>query len=341
MPEPESIRAAFEKAAAPLADVERYVKSTLESYCHDRNYIFRGRSKTASSLAEKLEGGKYGKWSRIDDLYACTIVIPVAAHQPGVLRDLDRLFVRKRVRGRTDTRKAPDVFRFDGTRWYGTMKPEAAAERQHGAGDIIFEVQIATAFENAWSTVTHDIVYKADVVDWQQLRLAAQLKAAVEQVEVLIAAFETAAGAIESSPWSETSTKAEIVATFKTLYADGHIPELLVPGSWRRFADNVYSLVASYTPEERKVPAAVTALLSAIEDKVRGSGNFKLPTSGSLFQLVTTVVASAGNPGSLEEYVVVDSAELHDFYGMQSAPRVFEFDGSSAELMAPEAVQRS
>jgi len=335
VPEPESVRAAFEKAAAPLADVERYVKSTLESYCNDRNYIFKGRSKTATSLAEKLEGGRYSKWSRLDDLYACTIVIPVAAHQPGVLRDLDRLFTKKRVRGRTDTNKAPDVFRFDGTRWYGTIKPEAAAERQVGAGEIIFEVQIATAFENAWSTVTHDIVYKADVVDWRQLRLAAQLKAAVEQVEVLISAFETAAGAIESSPWSETSTKAEIVATFQTLHSDGHIPELLVPASWRRFADNVYGLVVSYTPEQRKVPQAVKALLSAIEDKIRGSGDFKLPTSGSLFQLVTTIVASEDGPGSLDEFVVIDSAELHDFYGMQDAPKVFEFDGTSADLTEP------
>jgi len=335
VPEPESIRAAFEKAAAPLADVERYVSTTLESYCRDRNYIFKGRSKTATSLAEKLEGGRYHKWSKIDDLYACTIVIPVAAHEPGVLRDLDRLFTKHRVRGRTNTIKAPDVFRFDGTRWYGTMKSAAAAERQSGAGEIVFEVQIATAFENAWSTVTHDIVYKADVVDWRQLRLAAQLKAAVEQVEVLISAFETAAGAIESSPWSETSTKAEIVAAFKTLQADGHIPETLVPASWRRFADNVYSLVTSYTPDQRKIPQSVRSLLSAVEDKVRGSGEFKLPTSGSLFQLVTTVVASAEGPASLDDFTVVDSAELHDFYGMQSAPKLFEFDGTSATLAAP------
>lgn len=331
MPEPESVRAAFEKASAPLADVERYVRSTLESYCSTRNYLFKGRPKTATSLAEKLEGGRFEKWSDLDDLYACTIVIPVATHQPGVLRDLDRLFERSYARGRADTKKAPDVFRFDGTRWYGTIRPEAAAERQPGTGEILFEVQIATAFENAWSTVTHDIVYKADVVDWRQLRLAAQLKAAVEQVEVLISAFEMAAGAIESSPWPETTIKSKIVLAFKTLQADGHIPETLIPTSWRRFADNVYSLVRSYTPDPQRIESAVQSLLSAVEDKIRGTEDFKLPTSGSLFQLVTTVVAGTRVAGNLNKFVIVDSAELHDFYDINATPKTFEFDGTAAE----------
>jgi hypothetical protein len=74
------------------------------------------------------------------------------------------------------------------------------------AGGQLFGVQVVTAFEYAWIAATHDLVHKSDDVDWRRLRLAAQpKKAAVKQIEVLIAAFDPASPAIQEC-WAAPET---------------------------------------------------------------------------------------------------------------------------------------
>ncbi|MEK8105767.1 hypothetical protein NKG94_12605 [Micromonospora sp. M12] len=191
--------------------------------------MFFDRVKDLESLSEKLEGGRYSSWNEVDDLYAFTVVVPSPQHEEAVRSKLDQSFHRLKVRDRTAAMKAPDVFRFDGLRWYGRMNDDAALERQPGMAEVTFEAQVLTSFERAWSAVTHDLVYKADDVDWKRLRLAAQLKAAVEQIEMIIAAFEATSSAVLESPWPETKIKQEIIATFSSLMGDGHVPEILRP----------------------------------------------------------------------------------------------------------------
>ena len=337
MAEPEAVRQAFTRVEPLLDEVERYVRETLErNYCRRQRYIFIDRQKTVSSLAEKLDGGRVRAWSELDDLYACTIVVPTAPHENGVVRKLDASFQRAGFRSRSDVRKAPDVFRFDGARWHGRLREETAADRQPGLGEQLFEVQIVTAFEYAWIAVTHDLVYKGDDVDWRRLRLAAQLKAAVEQIEVLIAAFDPASTAIQESPWKETAAKGMIVDRCKLLAADGLVPETLLPLSWRRFADNMFALVRSYEQNPYRIEDAVRTLLDTVDADLRGASPTELPVSGSLFQYVVSVVARNETPGTLEKFVVVPSRELADFYGVRDLPKAFVFDGQAAAQVASD-----
>ncbi|MGB7963997.1 MAG: hypothetical protein WCF12_13710 [Propionicimonas sp.] len=329
MSDPESLRQAFDRVQPQVEDVARHVGKTLEPYCKEHGYLFRGRSKELTSLVEKLEGGRVARWSEIDDLYACTIVVPVRDHEDKVLRKLDSSFVRRQVRSRTESRKAPDVFRFDGTRWYGTISEAAAATRQPGVKNVIFEVQVVTAFEYAWIAVTHDLVYKGDVVEWRKQRLAAQLKAAVEQVEVLISAFESASDAVLESPWPETEVKALIVERFRRLAADGLLPETLLPASWRRFGDNVYALVKSYEANPHKLSTAVNALLDTVDSDLLGAEPTRLPNSGTLFQYVLSVVNRADTTGNLDKFRVIPSRELQDLYGINRLGQEFAFDGAA------------
>ncbi len=333
MPEPESVRRAYERVEPVINEVARYVRDTLEPYCHSQNYLFFDRPKTAASLAEKLEGGRLKRWSEIDDLYACTIVVPVATgHKDSVVRKLQRSFRTVRTKSRADTLKAPDVFRFDGLRWYGRVAENSGGERQPGFEDMLFEVQVVTAFEYAWGVVTHDLVYKADNADWRHQRMAAQLKAAVEQLEVLVAAFESASVAVEPSPWPETEVKAEIIERFKTLRADGLVPASLVPSSWRRFADNVYSLVSSYEDNRHKVASSVRRLLDSVDHDLRKATPFELPHSGTLFQYVVSVVARTDTDGTADRFVVVPSLELTGLYAVNSTGTAFVFDGAVADI---------
>lgn len=328
---PSNLEEAFAQIKPPLDDVARYVGDTLARYSEGKGFLFRERTKELESLSEKLESGRFNKWSEVDDLYACTIVVPLHAQKEDVLCFLKERFVEKVVKSSTSTEKSPEVFRFDGTRWYGRLSGDAASQRQPGVGSITFEVQVVTAFEHAWSWVTHSLLYKSDQVEWRQLRLGAHLKAAVEQVEVLIAAFEAASEGVQASPWKETDHKARIVDAFKSLIDDGKIPGLVEPASWRRFADNVYGLIRSYTRDSSRLEAAVETLIDEVEGALDEGDESTVARAGTLFQFVLNVVYQRIGKTALRKFPVVPSDVLKTVYGIDDFPREFSFDVLDAE----------
>jgi ppGpp synthetase/RelA/SpoT-type nucleotidyltranferase len=325
MPVPERLRLEYEKNRPLLRELRDYVSQTLRPYCESQGYMFLDRIKDVESLSEKLEGGRYGSWDELDDLYACTVVIPVPEHEQEVLDKLARNFEPVRTRDRSQVKKAPDVFRFDGLRWYGKMRSQEADRRQPGLEKLTFEVQVLTAFEHALSLVTHDLVYKADNADWRRLRLAAQLKAAVEQLELIIVAFDQAADSVRSSPWPDTDVKSHLIDSFKALVAQGLIPEPLVPGSWRRFADNVVQLIQSFDRNPQNLATRVDALLQAARADLSTPGSPAPPLSGSLFRYVLSLVQQPSVGGRLDRFVIVESSDLTELYGMERVEKRFRF----------------
>lgn len=308
-----------------VKSVKLCVSSTLQSFCSSNNYLFFDRIKSVESLSEKLEGGRVGQWSELEDLYACTIIVPTSAHEAAVLRKLDACFERVDLRSRDTVQKPPDVFRFDATRYYARLGDDLARTREPGIEGIKFEVQINTVFEFAWTRVTHDIVYKSGSADWSKQRLAAQLKAAVEQIETVINSFEQTASKVSQSSFAEIDTKAAIVSFFSQLFDDGLMPRGLEPASWRRFSDNVYALVRSYSRNNHAVPAKIEELIQEISTALRGPTAAAPPASGSLFQFVLGHVASPASTGNLDNFVVVPSEELQ-LYGVHDVPKQFVFD---------------
>lgn len=51
---------------------------------------------------------------------------------------------------------------------------------------VVFEVQVKTFLQHAWSVATHDLVYKSNEVSWSKERIAFQVKAMLEHVEMSI-----------------------------------------------------------------------------------------------------------------------------------------------------------
>src|SRR5258707_1221668 len=89
------------------------VRETLSNYCDQKGYAFMSRIKTLESLAEKIETGRFQKWSELDDLFACTIIIPTLSQEDEVADFCKSTFPFIRMIKRGKTLKAPDVFRFD------------------------------------------------------------------------------------------------------------------------------------------------------------------------------------------------------------------------------------
>jgi len=335
MATPERVRSAYQQVAGLLAAIQEYVGGTLRPYCNSKGYLFFDRIKGLESLGEKLESGRLASWSAIDDLYACTLVIPTSAHEAGVLRKLDACFERVSVRSRGTAKKSPETFRFDTTRYYGKLQEAASLARAPGIGQVLFEIQVATAFEYAWATVTHDLVYKGEQVDWKKQRLAAQLKAAVEQIEMIISAFDQMSSAVPESSWPEVEDKQKIVDVFRELISDEVVSSELAPASWRRFSDNVYGLVRSYSKNGYTIREDLSALLSGISAYWRGPEAPICPTGGSLFQFVLGYVARSDSPGNLASYTVVESSELRDLYEVAPLSKKFIFD-VPGDSLAPD-----
>jgi ppGpp synthetase/RelA/SpoT-type nucleotidyltranferase len=323
---PAAVSDGYSRLRSAVDSVSEYVGSTLQHYAGKRDYIFRERVKPVESLAEKLETGRYNAWSELDDLYACTIVVPTADHEPDVRLFLESLFEPIALKGRDTTAKPPDVFRFDTTRYIMRLRAMPGVERPPGAESVLFEVQVPSIFQYAWAVVTRDFVYKSDVVDWRRDRLVAQLKAAVEQIETIIASFSSTAAGIAVSGYAETDLKRECATFFQGLQERGLITQQLVPSSWSRFADNVYNLVRSYG---RSDPGgAMRELLQDLETDLTGP-TAQRPLSGSLFQMVLAKVAAGGGTVAqrhIRRFPVIESQELRDLYGITAIPRKLTFD---------------
>jgi hypothetical protein len=97
------------------------VKDQVFAFCDKQGFAFVGRSKTQESLTEKLETGRYGGWGDVDDLYACTIVIPALDREKEVRAFLATTYEQVSITTRGSTLKDPSVFRFDATRFVGIV----------------------------------------------------------------------------------------------------------------------------------------------------------------------------------------------------------------------------
>ncbi len=328
---PTAVIRAYSLSETALLALARYVNATLAPWCDERGYALLVRVKTVVSVSEKLESGRFRRWSEVDDLLACSIVVPTAAHEEAVREFLDRVFVRVGVKDRNSSPKPPDVFRFDSTRYTATVSENGARGLPPGAEALRFEVQIRTVFEHAWSVVTHDLVYKADDVDWRRLRLGAYLKAVVEQIDNMVAGFESNIDFVMPGRDAGTEARQRVVEVFKRLLEDGAITAELAPESWRRFADNVYALVASYSPRP-DTARRVKELCVAVDAHLRGTSLAADFHSGSLFQAVVGLIVAGIVPSaSVSRFTVVESSELRDLYGVGTVPKAFIFDGAGVD----------
>lgn len=317
---PLAVQAAYDLSVDALRELDAIVGTTIQRWASANDYLFRGRIKEPDSLAEKLETGRYAGWQDIDDLYACTVVIPTTLHVDRALTFLRAAFRESAVRGQGVANKPPDVFRFDAPRFIGTLTPQPGIERPSGLDEVMFEVQILTAFEYAWVVATHDLVFKGGHVDWRRARLAAHLKAAAEEADALIVSFERTAEHLPISPHRDTNRRELISTFFKEQLDAGRIPETLEPGSWARFCDNVLELVQSFA--RQRTDEELTQLLADAEAQF-ATGD--VPVSGSLFQLVTGLVSRRHGSNALRRYVIVDSSELRDLHGVTEIPKPFLF----------------
>jgi len=222
--------------------VSKYVTDILMPFSDQYQFPFLKRIKSKESFTEKIETGRFKKITDIEDLLACTLIIPTLADEEVVLKFLESEFNKVKVKERGKAQKHPSIFRFDSTRFIGILKPPLISPESI-LSKINFEVQIRTAFEHAWISATYSYSYKGSSIDWKKERLTAQLKANVESMDSIIIEFDNYSSHIDEHYWPEIRAKKIIETHFRELFKTGTIPDIIEPNNWSRFCNNCYSLL--------------------------------------------------------------------------------------------------
>jgi ppGpp synthetase/RelA/SpoT-type nucleotidyltranferase len=304
-----------------LSVVEGTVRDILRKYADDRGYAYIGRLKNTESLAEKIETGRFPTWLSLDDLYACCVIVPTLQEEPEALDFLKTKFSIVGLKSRGTAQKDPSTFRFDATRFIGRIGSELLPQASPEVLGIQFEVQIRTAFEHAWSAATHALAYKGGKVDWRRLRLAAQLKASVEQMDALISGYDNFIGSIAPQQWPDVQAKQEIEEFFRERFNNGQLFVGLEPSSWLRFCDNFLVIVLSSKPRYvRDKVASVKEALNLVAKELDCLTPDQIPRSLSLLQFcIGALTKRGGIAGPLSRYIPLITTELKALYPQVSS----------------------
>ena len=269
-----SVATSYAAARPALEALSASARAALSAYAESRGYLISSRIKTLESVQDKFETGRFRALDEFDDLVALTVIIDLRSQEKEVLSFLRRQFQMLTVRG-PNTLKDERIFDFDATRVYCKLPVSDPASL---IGQIIFEVQIRTLLQHAWSKVTHPIVYKPSNVDAKKIRLAAETLASLESIDRTMSTFATVARGVKRVRRRRTGDLNKVAVMIDTLVADKVIPKEFRPKNIRRCAENILSLVKS--------DVSTDAAVEIVEIFIRSTGD-SFPMSLSLVELAS------------------------------------------------------
>ena len=204
------------------------------------SWHYESRLKDAESFTLKLETGRWKSLTDIDDLLGALIVV----ENFSALKDAESLIeeyfdIRKRrppTPGYTTTQA--DSFPFDDLRFY-VQWPSDSPVPKPLYKNLMFEIQLRTFLQHAWNVATHDIVYKSEVREWPRERIAAQVRASLEQAEVTLHEIDKLAKSDVLCRVDRATRRMERITRLLQEY--WHRARL--PGDVKRLATNVYQLI--------------------------------------------------------------------------------------------------
>jgi hypothetical protein len=252
------------------------------------------------------------------------MVVPNLLHEIEAIDYCKRVFDVFNIKARGSAKKSPEKFRFDATRLYGRLTRPTGGDVGEGTTifDVTFEVQVRTAFEHAWIVSMHPLTYKTPNVDWKRFRLAAQLKAGVEQLDLSVLQFESLSAAITEAPWPDIAQRQSVAQLVTRLVNEGVVPTEAGPKDMSRFADNFIDMTRA---SKRKM--TLEDALVALEAGLRGFDAGSFPRSASLLQICMAILFSDGLlSGPLQRYACHITPELRAIFpGIEVLTPVFRY----------------
>ncbi len=191
---PSSFLQAYNESCLAFQRLQAYVEPRLTEVAIKYNGSYIQRIKSPESLLIKAEKtGLENPFSLIDDLFACTITVANLGDIKHVISDVELSFILVECRQRS---LKPNQFD------YNDINLTLRANPDHNRKDeiifnLIFELQIKTLLQLAWSQASHDVIYKARKKTWGLTRVASQLRALLEMADTVLANLENAANLLQ------------------------------------------------------------------------------------------------------------------------------------------------
>ena len=203
------------------------VVGLLKGKVEGRRWFFYSRLKSLESFALKVESGRVHDPRHLEDFFACTIVVATTVQ----INEAEKLVLEhfdlsdRRPQDDFFTRKASSSFAFDDLRLYVARRPLAGGRRPDLDG-LVFEVQINTILQHAWSRATHDLIYKSNTISWPLERIAYQVKAMLEHAEVAISEANRLADAAGVSKQDrQTASVSQLIEKLRNTWGNERLPE--------------------------------------------------------------------------------------------------------------------
>ncbi|MCR4663974.1 MAG: hypothetical protein K5660_01235 [Paludibacteraceae bacterium] len=235
---PHSIVAQYETLVDRYALLQSHVKEVIERDVKNERWLYLYRLKSPESFYVKAQTRR---WTAVkEDIFACTIVVENASQIQEVVNLLKGFFIVKYQRPKEPgmTLKRPESFVFDDLRLYLTLKDRDSVPE---IADLIFECQVKTFLQHAWSIATHDLIYKPkELLAWANARVAYQVKAMLEHAEVAISEVDSISGSMLLSLTNEEyKSRAKIFSDLQDCKVD-------LGENTNRVLDNIITLIKDW-----------------------------------------------------------------------------------------------
>jgi ppGpp synthetase/RelA/SpoT-type nucleotidyltranferase len=308
---PANIQRKYSDLIPKINILKEKVNPILVNYCEKYNYAYSQRIKSVDSLTEKIETGRYNSIEEIDDIWGVSIIIPTLDMEDSVIEFINKSFEVIRVKKRGSTKKSPEVFRFDATRI--TCKYKNIIYERSIFNDIMFEIQVKSAYEHAWAVTTHSITYKTNNIDWRISRIVSQMKSTVEQLDILALSYDNFYKNITKSDWPELNAKEKFLSYLKEIQEK--LPEEILPKDLSRFSENVINLIKQKEKNIYKLEKNIDEAVEIINEYTFQIGFDKIPKSITLFQFILCVLVERDffNNSNIRNPVLI-SDEMEFFF---------------------------
>jgi hypothetical protein len=296
---PLSIRNSYSGQKEKYEKLKYEVDALILSLKNSR-WHYESRVKTEEGFALKLETGRAAP-DKMEDFFACTLVVE---NQARIKAAKDLVLIHfplqyRRPKADDFTHKGSDSFPFDDLRLYVVYKDDPMV-KPSGLNGVLFEFQIKTFLQHAWSIATHDLAYKSDTISWAKARIAFQIKAMLEHAEVSIETAESLATMPDLAK-SDYSTQAvsEAIDLIKGLWALSDLPKDIV-----RLARNVASLCKALNIELEELRRIIDRETRA----GRGTKTLNLSPFGIIVQSIINQ-----SPGKIKTFLTKNSRDFKLF----------------------------
>lgn len=237
-----SIREIYDERRPVYLSLREEIDSFFSNNKRER-WHYESRVKELLSFALKAETGRFEKISEIEDFFAaCLVVENRSSFKEAFTIIKDRFeIVYQRPEKDNETHKMPSSFVFDDLRLYLKI-PINPDRRAKGIENIIFELQLKTFLQHAWSIATHSLIYKGSESNWASSRIAYQVKAMLENAELSISESD----ALRESPLVNKTSKEEILSKQLISFLRDNWNEEQLPVDLIRLSSNVKELIGIF-----------------------------------------------------------------------------------------------